>query len=143
MIKKENILISACFLDIQCRYDGKGSYLQYLDELMERYNLIPICPEIMGGLGIPRKPAERIRDKVMNISGQDVTKYFERGAKEALKIARLYNCKYAILKERSPSCGYGRIYDATFSGILIEGNGVTADLFIHNGITVTGESHIT
>lgn len=143
MINKENILISACFLDIHCRYDGKSNHLNYLDELMERYNLIPICPEIMGGLGIPRKPAERIRDKVMNISGRDVTKYFEQGAKEALKIARLYKCKYAILKERSPSCGYGKIYDGTFSGTLIEGSGVTAELFVRNGITVIGESGIT
>lgn len=143
MANKENILISACFLDIHCRYDGKSNSLNYLNELMERYNLIPICPEIMGGLGIPRKPAERIRDKVMNISGQDVTKYFEQGAKEALKIARLFNCKYAILKERSPSCGCGRIYDGTFSGTLTEGSGVTAELFIANSITVIGESQIT
>lgn len=109
---------------------------------MDKYNLIPVCPEIMGGLGIPREPAEIFEDKVVNSSGENVTEFFERGARETLKLARLYNSKCAILKERSPSCGYGKVYDGTFSGTLIEGSGMTADLLIRNGIRVLGESQI-
>mgnify|MGYP001482859637 CR=1 FL=1 len=142
MFNKENVLISACFLGVYCRYDGKNNSLKRLEELMDKYNLIPVCPEIMGGLGIPREPAEILEDKVVNSSGENVTEFFERGARETLKLARLYNSKCAILKERSPSCGYGKVYDGTFSGTLIEGSGMTADLLIRNGIRVLGESQI-
>mgnify|MGYP001374528869 FL=1 len=142
MFNKENVLISACFLGVYCRYDGKNNSLKRLEELMDKYNLIPVCPEIMGGLGIPREPAEIFEDKVVNSSGENVTEFFERGARETLKLARLYNSKCAILKERSPSCGYGKVYDGTFSGTLIEGSGMTADLLIRNGIRVLGESQI-
>lgn len=142
MNNKENILISACFLGLFCRYNKKAIHLNHLKELMEKYHLVPICPEIMGGMGIPRSPAERKGNKVVNSLGHDVTKYFERGAREALKLARLYNCKYAILKEDSPSCGYGRIYDGTFSGTFIIGNGVTAELLSENGLTILGESQV-
>lgn len=129
-------------MDIYCRYDGKSVRIDCLDKLMDIYNLIPVCPEIIGGLGTPREPCERIGDKVINSLGQDVTGYFERGAKETLKLARLYNCKYAILKERSPSCGCGKIYDGTFSGRLIEGSGMAAERLVHNGLTVLGESQL-
>lgn len=142
MISKENVLISACLLGVYCRYDGKKNRLNSLDELMDKYNLIPVCPEIMGGLGIPRKPAEILQGKVVNSSGENVTEFFERGARETLKLARLYNCKHGILKERSPSCGYGKIYDGTFSGTLTEGSGVTADLLVRNNIRVLGESQV-
>lgn len=142
MFSKENVLISACFLGVYCRYDGKNNKLKRLEELMDKYNLIPVCPEIMGGLGIPREPAEIFEDKVVNSSGENVTEFFERGARETLKLARLYNSKCAILKERSPSCGYGKIYDGTFSGTLTEGSGMTTDLLIRNGIRVLGESQI-
>mgnify|MGYP000923949781 CR=1 FL=1 len=142
MIYRENILISACLLGLYCRYDGKIKRLNTVDELIDKYNLIPLCPEIMGGLGTPRNPAEISGDKVINNLGQDVTAYFDRGAKEALKLARLFNCKYAILKERSPSCGYGKIYDGTFSATLTVGNGKTAELLLANGIRVLGETEI-
>lgn len=142
MSSKENLLISACFLGINCRYDGKSIKLDCLDQLKEKYNLIPLCPEVLGGLNTPRKPAERKYNKVINSIGQDVTDFFVRGANEALKLAKLNNCRYALLKERSPSCGYGKIYDGTFSGNLIDGNGVTAELLAENGITVLGESQI-
>lgn len=125
-----------------CRYDGKSIHLDRLDELKEKYNLIPICPELLGGLGTPRSPAEKVGDKVINKEGQDVTTYFQRGAEKALKIAKMYDCKYAILKEKSPSCGIGKIYDGTFSGTLVEGNGITAELLMKNGISVIGESQI-
>lgn len=142
MNKKENIIISACFMGVRCRYDGKCLRLERLDELMDKYNLIPLCPEILGGLGTPRSPAERVGDKVINRSGQDVTGYFYRGAEETLKLARLYDCRYAVLKEKSPSCGSGKIYDGTFSGNLTDGYGITAEILLKNGITVIGESQI-
>lgn len=109
---------------------------------MDKYQLIPVCPEIMGGMGTPRNPCERIDNRVLDNAGKDVTGYFEIGAREVLKLAKLYDCKYAILKERSPSCGYGRIYDGSFSGNIITGNGVTAGLLAEHGLTIFGESQI-
>lgn len=137
-----NILISGCLLGLKCRYDGKEKKLPEIEKLIELHNLIPICPEQLGGLPTPRIPAERVKDKVINQDGVDVTKEYQLGAEEALKIAKLYNCKKAILKEKSPSCGCGKIYDGTFSRNLIVGNGVTAELLLKNGIEVFGESEI-
>ena len=137
-----NILISGCLLGLKCRYDGKEKKLPEIEKLIEVYNLIPVCPEQLGGLPTPRIPAERVINKVVNQAGVDVTKEYQLGAEEALKIAKLYNCKKAILKEKSPSCGCGKIYDGTFSRNLIVGNGVTADLLLKNGIEVFGESEI-
>lgn len=142
-MNKQNVLVSACLMGVNCRYDGKSVLAQYLEETMEQYHLVPVCPEIFGGLPIPREPGERIGNKVITITGKDVTEYYERGAMEVLRIARLYNCHYAILKERSPSCGYGKIYDGTFSHRLVDGNGVLAELLIKDGITVIGESKIS
>lgn len=137
-----NILISGCLLGLKCRYDGKEKKLSEIEKLIGLYNLIPVCPEQLGGLPTPRIPAERVKDKVITQVGVDVTKEYQLGAEEALKIAKLYNCKKAILKEKSPSCGCGKIYDGTFSRNLIVGNGVTADLLLKNGIEVFGESEI-
>ena len=142
MNKKENILISSCLLGLFCRYDGKPVHFPHITALMDRFHLIPICPETMGGMGTPRNPCERMGNKVFDSSGKDVTSYLEAGASEALKLARLYDCKYAILKDRSPSCGYGKVYDGSFRNKLIVGNGVTADLLAENGLTVFGESMI-
>ena len=138
----ENILISACLLGIGCRYDGKHKANSEVLKLGEKYNLIPVCPEIYGGLPTPRVPSERIGDKVMMKDGRDVTENYRRGAEETLELCRIYNIKTAILKERSPSCGKGEIYDGTFSGTLTERDGVTAELLIANGIRVLGESEI-
>lgn len=137
-----NILISACLLGIDCRYDGTGFFIEKLHALKDKYHLIPVCPEIFGGLKTPRNPAEIIGDRVITKNGEDVTKNYQKGANEVLKLAKFYDCKLAILKERSPSCGYGEIYDGTFSGTVINGNGVTAELLIENGIKVIGESQI-
>lgn len=145
--KRENILVSACLLGINCRYDGGNGRNEEVLGLMEEYNLIPVCPEQLGGLETPREPAER-KDhngediRVVNQSGRDVTPYFKRGAEETLKLGMLFGCKRAVLKERSPSCGHGVIYDGTFSGNKVSGSGVTAMLLEENGITVTGESGI-
>ncbi|RDY29822.1 DUF523 domain-containing protein [Lachnotalea glycerini] len=135
-----NILVSACLLGIQCRYDGSGVMQEHIEGLKKEHNLIPVCPEIYGGLATPREAAERVGNRVLTHSGKDVTKNYERGAKEILKLAKMLDCKYAILKERSPSCGMGKIYDGTFSGNLTDGNGVLAELLIKNGIQVVGET---
>ena len=138
----ENILISACLLGVCCRYDGESKPIMQTVALMERYHLIPVCPEQLGGLSTPREPSERRADAVVTKSGADVTAQFRRGAEQALHLARLYGCKAAVLKERSPSCGSGEIYDGTFSGRLMPGDGVTAALLKENGIAVYGESEI-
>ena len=145
--KNIRILVSACLLGVNCRYDGKNGRRDEVLELLKEYELIPAGPEQMGGLGTPREPAECRRDggqvRVMNRKGCDVTEYFEQGGEEALKIAKLYGCRYAILKERSPSCGSGVIYDGTFSGVKTAGDGVTARLLKKHGIKVAGESGIS
>jgi uncharacterized protein YbbK (DUF523 family) len=138
----ENILVSACLLGIGCRYDGKHKANHEVLALKARYNLIPVCPEIYGGLPTPRVPSERILDKVMMRDGSDVTENYRRGAEEALELCRIYNIRTAILKERSPSCGKGEIYDGSFTGTLTERDGVTAELLISKGIRVLGESEI-
>ena len=138
----ENILVSACLLGIGCRYDGKHKANAEVLKLGEKYNLIPVCPEIYGGLPTPRTPSERIGDKVMMKDGKDVTENYERGAKEALELCRIYGITTAVLKERSPSCGKGEIYDGTFSGTLTVRDGLTAELLMANGIRVLGESEI-
>ncbi|HHX59517.1 MAG TPA: DUF523 domain-containing protein [Epulopiscium sp.] len=137
-----NILVSACMLGVSCRYDGTGMLQEVLKNKMGRYNFIPICPEQLGGMETPRQASERVGAKIISKVGEDVTHNFARGASETLKIAKLYGCDYAILKERSPSCGYGEIYDGTFSGGLTTGNGVTAELLENHKITVIGESKI-
>ena len=137
-----NILVSACLLGVQCRYDGKGVMHEEIAQLMKEHNLIPVCPEIYGGLATPRDPAERIGERIVTNTGNDVTAQYEKGASEILRLAKLYDCHYAILNERSPSCGYGTIYDGTFQGKLTDGNGATAQLLAENGITIYGESRI-
>lgn len=137
-----NLLISACLLGINCRYDGTGNLLEDMQQLKKKYHLIPICPEILGGLPTPRTPSERLDSKVVTKTGEDVTEEFLRGAQEVLKLAKLFDCSYAVLKERSPSCGYGQIYDGSFTGRLIPGDGVLADLLSSHGITILGESQI-
>ena len=137
-----NILVSACLLGMECRYDGSGHLLEELTKLKEIYHLIPVCPEIFGGLQTPREPAEIQGDKVITKTGKDVTAQYQKGAEEIAKLAKFYNSTLAILKERSPSCGYGKIYDGTFTGTLIPGNGLTAELLNKQGIRIIGESEI-
>ncbi len=139
-MNKKNVLISACLLGVNCRYDGKSVPMEQPELLMEKVHLIPICPEILGGLSIPRKPAERVENRVINNAGEDVTEYFNQGTEEVLRLARLYGCKSAILKERSPSCGYGKIYDGTFSHTVIDGSGIMAEGLEQEGIRVYGEN---
>lgn len=137
-----NILISACLLGVDCRYDASAKTIPELENLMSKHTLIPVCPEQLGGLSTPRSPAEIKGDLVINKDGVDVTEEFAKGAEETLKIAKLYNCEYAILKERSPSCGSKKVYDGTFSKTIIDGDGFAAKLLKENGIKVIGETEI-
>ena len=138
----EPILISACLLGTSCRYDGGSKPVLSVEALMGHYQLVPVCPEQLGGLPTPREPSERQGDRVVMRTGEDVTGRYQKGAEQALHLARVFGCKKAVLKERSPSCGAGEIYDGTFSGKLTAGDGVTAALLKANGIEVFGESEI-
>lgn len=134
------ILVSACLLGCPCRYDGAAKADPRVLALMERHTLIPVCPEQLGGLPTPRLPSERREGGVFDRGGKDVTVQYRQGAGEVLRLARLYGCTHAVLKERSPSCGSGQIYDGSFSHVLVPGSGVAAELLAQNGITVLGES---
>ena len=138
----ENLLISACLLGVQCRYDGGSKPVMPTVALMEQYHLIPICPEQLGGLPTPRSPSERQGDRVVSRQGRDVTAEYRRGAEEALRLLDFFHAEGAVLKERSPSCGKGVIYDGSFSGALTEGDGVFAQLLRERGVPVYGESDI-
>jgi len=146
-------MVSACLLGIRCAWDGKDRYKnKKVIELLKNEILIPVCPEQLGGLATPRILQEIQngtgadvldgRNKVKNKVGEDVTREFIRGAREALKIAKLYGIKEFIAKSKSPSCGCGLIYDGSFSKKLIRGDGVTVALFKKNGIKVITESDI-
>ena len=134
------ILISACLLGIPCRYDGASKAQPWAEELARPHELVPVCPEQLGGLPTPRDPSERREGRVVMNTGADVTEQYRRGAEAALRLCRMLGCEAAILKERSPSCGHGTIYDGTFTGTLTDGDGVTAELLLRNGIPVYGES---
>ncbi len=137
-----NILVSACLLGTPCRYDGKSKPCEAVQKLSKKVHFIPVCPEEAGGLTTPRSPAEQKSGRVINAMGKDVTEAYEKGAKKAHLLAKENGCRFAILKERSPSCGNREIYDGTFTGTLQEGMGVTARLLKENGIEVFGESEI-
>ncbi|MBI9086758.1 MAG: DUF523 domain-containing protein [Desulfobacterales bacterium] len=148
------ILVSACLLGETVRYDGQR--LKTLPSFPEAWRsgdrMIPFCPEIAGGLSVPRLPAELTgccgpdvilgRGEVRNTSGEDVTAAFLAGARAAVAAARHHGAVMAILKERSPSCGSRFIYDGRFTGTLRRGQGVTAALLVHHGIAVFCENRI-
>ena len=140
---KKNILVSACLLGESCRYDGKSKPCERVSALSDAYNLIPICPEVMGGLPTPRTPSEICGERVLMKDGRDVSENYNRGALKALAIARENACTVAILKEKSPSCGSGLIHNGKFDGGLVEGDGITTRLLKKEGIRVLGESEIT
>ena len=136
------LLISACLLGCRCRYDGASKTQPLAESLAKRHELVPVCPEQLGGLATPRLPAERRGDRVVTEAGADVTIQYRRGAEEALALCRMLGCHAAVLKERSPSCGHGQVYDGTFTGTLTAGDGVTAELLEQYGVPVYGESQI-
>ena len=133
------IVVSACLLGLPCRYDGKSCPNERVLKLAEKHTLIPVCPEQNGGLSTPRPPAEIIDGKVINKVGADVSEQYLRGAQIALDVAELNQADFVLLKAKSPSCGKGRIYDGSFSGKLIPGNGKAASLFLEKGYIVFNE----
>ncbi len=139
-----NILVSACLLGVACRYDGASKPNEKILSMLRNpvFNLIPVCPEILGGLPTPRPPCEISKGRVVTQSGENKTVEYERGADEVLRLAKLFNCSLAILKENSPSCGSGKVYDGTFSRRLTDGDGIAASLLKANGIKVVGESEL-
>lgn len=138
------VLVSACLLGVNCRYNGIPKEDAAVKALLseEDITLLPVCPEQLGGLPTPRTPSERKGETVVSADGEDRTEAFTRGAEETLQIAKLYGCEAALLKERSPSCGNKEVYDGSFTGTLVPGEGVTAELLRRNGVKVFGESEL-
>ncbi len=145
-MSKKIYLISACLLGVNCRYNGTSSRIEELENLIDPGRLIPICPEVLGGLETPREPCEIMTQanggiKVMSKCGLDCTSEFQNGAQKVLEIAKVCQVKKVILKANSPSCGSGYIYDGTFSSKLIEGDGLTSKLLLENDIKVYNETN--
>lgn len=139
---KTKIIVSACFLGENCKYNATNNFSPEVSALNDKFELIPVCPEVFGGLDTPRPPSEIVGDRVVANNGTDVTAQYHDGAEKTLYIAREHNCPAALLKQRSPSCGCGKIYDGTFSGTLVDGNGIAAQLLLDNDIAVFGENNI-
>ncbi len=137
--KEYKLVISACLCGVNCRYDGKSKPNEEILEIYNRGEAILVCPEALGGLTVPRTPCEIQNGKVISKDGEDRTEAYMKGSEKVLEICRKYNIKKAILKQNSPSCGSSHIYDGTFTGKLIPGEGVTTKLLRENGIEVIGE----
>lgn len=139
------VLVSACLLGVNCRYNGIPKGNEAVKELLnwEDIIFIPVCPEQLGGLPTPRTPSERRGSFVVSSEGEDRTAAFAKGAEETLRIAKLYGCEAALLKARSPSCGNKEVYDGSFFGTVVPGEGVTSELLRKNGVKVFGESELT
>lgn len=137
-----NILVSACLLGLDCKYSGGNNINEKIIKLKYKYNLIPVCPEQLGGLSTPRNPAEISGGLIIDSDGNDITTFFKKGANETLKIAKLFDCHIAIMKSKSPSCGFGKVYDGSFSGKLIPGIGFASQILQESGITVVSDEDI-
>ena len=137
------LVISACLAGEACRYDGRDNLVPEFRALVEDGKAVTICPECLGGLEIPRKPCEirvvKGERKVYNVKNEDLTNAFKKGAEKALSLARNAGARLAVLKAKSPSCGCGCVYDGSFHKRLVPGNGITAELFLQNGLTVMTE----
>lgn len=140
----DKILISACLLGARVRHDGGHKRVdnEILDRWRDEGRLVPICPEEAGGLSTPRPPSERRGDRVVAKTGADVTVEFNKGAEAALALAKLHKCRFALLKEASPSCGSSLVHDGTFQGVKIPGMGVAAALLHANGVEVFSENEL-
>lgn len=142
-MKKDVLLVSACLLGEKCRYDGGDQFCAAAAALADRYELVPVCPEVLGGMPVPRTPAEIAGERVISLDGEDRTAPFRLGAERTLEIARRTGALKALLKSGSPSCGRGLIHDGSFSGKMVKGRGVTAALLEENGIAVHTELDMT
>ncbi|TXD34301.1 DUF523 domain-containing protein [Lujinxingia vulgaris] len=152
------ILVSACLLGREVRYDGRASRVEedegsrWLQRMQEQGRVVMVCPEVSGGLGVPRPPAELVggdgeafwrgEARVMTREGQDVSAAFEQGARVALELAQRHGVCAAVLKARSPSCGGAAVYDGRFQGRLVAGQGVSAALLRRAGIQVFSEEEL-
>lgn len=134
---KPKIIVSACLAGLECRYDCASQERAFIRELVEKGEAIPVCPEQMGGLPTPRPPAEIQGERVISVEGKDVSYEYARGAREALKIAELIGAREALLKSKSPMCGSGKVYDGSFQGKLVEGDGIFTRLLKKKGLKVT------
>ena len=130
------IAVSACLLGENCKYNGGNNYSEKVIEYIKGHEVVPVCPEVLGGLPIPRESAEIVNGKVSHKDGTSVDKEFRRGAETALEIIKEQQVDFVILQSRSPSCGVNTIYDGSFSGKIISGQGVFANLLQKNGIKV-------
>lgn len=128
------IAVSACLLGLNYKYNGRNNYSEELEKLLKKHEVIPICPEVLGGLPIPRDPSEIVKGEVLTNMGKSVDKEFKNGAKKALEIVKESGAELVILQSRSPSCGLGKIYDGSFKGRLVEGDGVFVKLLKDEGI---------
>lgn len=137
-----NVLVSRCLLGINCRYDGDNNEIKNLREKFPHINFIDICPEVDGGMEIPRKPCEIKEGKVVNIDGEDKSKFFKKGADLALKKAQKNKVIVALLKAKSPSCGKDFIYDGSFSHTLTKSHGITCKSLLDYGIIVFSENKL-
>lgn len=135
------IAVSACLLGINYKYNGGNNYSEKLEKLLEKHEVIPICPEVLGGLPIPRDPSEIVNGEVLTDKGKSVDKEFRNGAKKALEIVKESGAELVVLQSRSPSCGLGKIYDGSFTGGLVEGDGVFVKLLKDEGIKVVDVGH--
>ena len=137
------LLVSACLLGTCCNHEGSHSRRAVVEALAEQYRLVPICPEVAGGLPTPRAAAELTGDgRVVNAAGDDVTLEYERGARAAVELAAAVGAQRAVLKERSPSCGAHAVYDGTFTRTLRDGEGITAAALRAAGVDVQSEEDI-
>ncbi|MBU2703842.1 putative protein YbbK (DUF523 family) [Sporomusaceae bacterium BoRhaA] len=136
------IIVSACLAGVECRYNGQEFSIPKIIEMVKKGQAISLCPEILGKLPTPRLSAEQYDGRIFSSDGQDLTNQYLAGAKVALNIARLVGCKKAILKSKSPTCGCGKIYDGTFSGKLINGDGIFCKFLKEENIEVYTENEI-
>lgn len=130
------IMVSACLIGEKCKYNGKDNYSEKLIEYIKGHEVIAVCPEVTGGLTVPRRPCEIVNGMVINKDGESKDAEFRKGAKICLKRALDEKIDLAILQSRSPSCAVKQIYDGSFSGKLIDGQGIFAKMLSENGIKV-------
>ena len=137
------MLVSACLAGWSCRWNGSSAENEKVVELVKEGKAIPICPEVLGGLPTPRKACEILASgRVCSEDGEDFTDEFKRGAEAVLELCKKYGAHKAILKSKSPSCGNNKTYDGSFSGTLMDADGVTAKLLKENGIEVISENDL-
>lgn len=136
------IVVSACLLGQNCKYNGGNNYNQAVTDYVKDHQIIAVCPEVEGGLGIPRKPCEICNGIVTDCDGKSWDEQYRKGASICLEKTLAAQATLAILKSRSPSCGVGEIYDGTFSKTIVSGSGIFAQMLLDNGVEVITEESL-